>query len=188
MDLSRGAKRCIKLLRWYAARFKDVYPLQSTLAKHLGVTTRQVGRYVKELRDAGLTSVTKGGPHSACYQVVAKENVRSMSGQRPVFRSVSITESQELSNQKQQQAVEEYFGSTKIGGVVASHRVITEVAGILRTTRALEDFKLLVRHRFRDVTPRTWGLVVLLARDVAVTRKPPGQASKPLLSREGTGP
>ena len=102
MDLSRGAQRCIKLLRWYAARFRDVYPLQSTIAKHLGVTTRQVGRYVKELRDAGLMSVTSGGPHSACYQVVAEKNVRSMSDQCPIISAVSITESHELSSSTKQ--------------------------------------------------------------------------------------
>lgn len=79
MKLSRGAQRCLKLLRWYAAHFQEVFPYRSTIAKHLSVTSRQVDRYISELKKAGLVNVSQAGPQPATYQVVAGQNVEGMS-------------------------------------------------------------------------------------------------------------
>lgn len=65
--LSRGAQRCLDLLKWYSARFRDVYPLQSTIAAKLGKSTRQVRHYLAELKSAGLVDVRKAGPNPATY-------------------------------------------------------------------------------------------------------------------------
>lgn len=74
MKLSRGAQRCLKLLRWYAAHFQEVYPYRSTLAKRLGVSIRQLTNYICELKKAGFVSVSQEGPQSASYHVVAGKN------------------------------------------------------------------------------------------------------------------
>lgn len=92
-----------------------------------------------------------------------------MAVERAPLKSVGKVLEQE---QQQAGAISEYFGATQIGGIAASPRLISEVAGILLTSEAVEAFKLLVRRRFRDITPQSWGLLVLLAKDVAVTRKP----------------
>ncbi len=78
MKLSRGAQRCIKLLRWYAAHFQEVFPYRSTLAKHLNVSGAQLDRYIRELKSAGLLSVSQAGPQPASYHVVAGRNDKAM--------------------------------------------------------------------------------------------------------------
>ena|SRR5579864_553808 len=98
--LSRGAQKCLDLLRWYAARFGEVYPYQDTIAKRLGVTDRQVRRLLGELKAAHLIQINKQGRNPATYQLLPVENVRSMSGrcsvecpvECPVESSASITE------------------------------------------------------------------------------------------------
>ena len=79
VKLSRGAQRCLKLLRWYAAKFSQVFPYRSTIAKHLGVTSRQVDRYISELKKAGLINVFQCGQQPASYQVFADKNVEAVS-------------------------------------------------------------------------------------------------------------
>jgi hypothetical protein len=41
-ELSRGARDCLRLIRWYAARHTRVFPSQAKLAKSLNVSDRQV--------------------------------------------------------------------------------------------------------------------------------------------------
>ena len=50
---SRGADKCLRLLRWYASHHTKVFPGQKKLAQHLGVSDRQVRTYLAELREAG---------------------------------------------------------------------------------------------------------------------------------------
>lgn len=100
MTLSRGAQRCLELLQWYSRTFKQVYPLQSTIARKLGKTDRQVRTYLQELRAAGLVAVKKCGQAPATYllakQPDRKKNFRSASGLTsgllPVCAPASITE------------------------------------------------------------------------------------------------
>src|SRR5665213_2689561 len=71
-ELSRGARRCLDRLRWYARRYGRVHPFQEKFAKRLGVSDRQVRTYLAELRAAGLVSVHQGGPgHPASYIVTS---------------------------------------------------------------------------------------------------------------------
>lgn len=74
MVLSRGAQRCIKLLRRYARRYKCVFPYRSTLAKELNCSLRQLDNYIAELKRAGLVSVFQSGPQPANYEVLAEQN------------------------------------------------------------------------------------------------------------------
>lgn len=72
--LSRGAERCLEVLRWYAARFRRVFVFQRTLAVTLGRTLRQIQRYVRELKQFGFVLVKKEGRGPATYRVVPVEN------------------------------------------------------------------------------------------------------------------
>jgi len=74
VKLSRGAQRCLKLLRWYAAHFQEVYPKRSKLAAHLDCSPRQLDRYISELKKAGLVNVFQAGPQPSTYQVFAAKN------------------------------------------------------------------------------------------------------------------
>ena len=76
-DLSRGARRCWRLLDWYRRHFDEVRPRLERLAKRLGysgapVTVRQVGRYMRELRAAGVIQVKRGGRGNANSYLVDK--------------------------------------------------------------------------------------------------------------------
>ena len=106
MILSRGARKCLDLMRWYAARYEDVYPFQKTIAKRLGVKERQLRNYFLELKIAGLLEIRKSGPRSAIYHVVTEENCRSsagqIAGQLPVFSSASISELSNVSENTDQ--------------------------------------------------------------------------------------
>lgn len=85
MQLSSGARRCFstqRLSRSARACYQALYnrrgednppqccPLQSELAKELGVGERQVGHYIKELREAGLIDVKKYGQAAATYTIL----------------------------------------------------------------------------------------------------------------------
>lgn len=101
MQLSRGARRCLNLIQWYAARFAEVFPYQKTIAQKLGMCVRQIGRYIRELVAAGYLRVRRNGPTSCTYEVlkalerklVTSENVRSLSEQCPIKPPASIYES-----------------------------------------------------------------------------------------------
>ena len=88
MRLSRGAQRLLDVLRWYGSKFNRIFPFQSKLADHVGVCIRQLRRYVRELVDALLIRVHRGGPHAAEYELapeaVAAKNVRSLSALCPI--------------------------------------------------------------------------------------------------------
>jgi hypothetical protein len=75
--MSRGARRCWRLLDWYRRRFGEVCPRQQKLARRLGekgipVTERQVQRYIRELRVAGVVEVKRGGRGNPSYYLVDK--------------------------------------------------------------------------------------------------------------------
>lgn len=72
--MSRGAERCLALLRWYASRFERVYPKRSTLAKRLAVSSRSVDNYLRELKTCGFVGILQEGPHPASYHVLSAEN------------------------------------------------------------------------------------------------------------------
>lgn len=90
--LSRGANKCFDLMRWYAARFREIYPYQETIARRLGIKQRQLRKYLLELKNAGLLAIHKQGRAPAVYQLFADEKCRSSAGRVPVEASVSITE------------------------------------------------------------------------------------------------
>ena len=178
MKLSRGAQRCLKLLRWYSARFSDVHPSQSKIAKHLEVTDRQVRRYLAELVRAGFLKVRKAGPYEASYLLLAKKNVRSMSGQRPVFGDASINTSISASEKQQQAAaILEHFGNAKINGVGCSEAIVSRVVEIVGP-EGVEAFKALSTRWWGKNKAHSWGIMLELAGDVARSqRKPPGRES-----------
>jgi len=92
MPLSRGARRCLQLLKWYAARFDDVFPYQETLARRLGVGVRQVKRYIRELVAAELVAVSNPGRGPNSYQVLVDKNVPSKSPRSPLERKPPLYE------------------------------------------------------------------------------------------------
>jgi len=77
-ELSRGARDCLKLIRWYAARHTRVFPSQAKLAKSLGVSDRQVRTYLAELREAELVLVHQGGDgRTASYVLTSGADFRA---------------------------------------------------------------------------------------------------------------
>lgn len=60
-ELSTGAKLCYGLLCRFAGRDGVCYPAESTMAKRLGVGTRQARRYVQELVEAGYIDAERRG-------------------------------------------------------------------------------------------------------------------------------
>lgn len=67
-EVSPGAKLCYGRLLRYAGRKGVAYPSVRTLGKALGVSERQVSRYLSELRKHGLIHVTVRRAHSALYE------------------------------------------------------------------------------------------------------------------------
>ncbi len=65
MRLSRGARRLFDLIRWYACRFPEVFPLRSTLARRLKCSCPTVGRWLAELKRLGILLVRQAGPQAA---------------------------------------------------------------------------------------------------------------------------
>jgi hypothetical protein len=83
MRLSRKANECLKLLRWFAARFGDVYPKQETIARHLKLKERHVRNVLTELKKAGLVVIEKSGPRAATYKLLLPVRL-------PVFLPVKV--------------------------------------------------------------------------------------------------
>ena len=187
--MSRLSRRVLAFL----SGINDERPDRERIARAVHRSLRSVERAMSELVENLCISVSHSGHGKpgkitiirSMHQVLAVESKMAVEREKVAVESPKMAVERPrikdlgkvLEKEQQQAAVSEYFGSTKIGGVAASHRVISEVAGILRTPEAVQDFKLLVRHRFKDIAPHSWGLLVLLARDVAVTRKPPGHES-----------
>ena len=77
VDLSRGAQRCLRLIRL----FGGVSLPQWRIAKKLRCSVRTVKRYIRELRDSGRIRVTRRGPIEATYTLsnerTPKKNVPS---------------------------------------------------------------------------------------------------------------
>jgi hypothetical protein len=73
IHLSRGAAGCLKLLLWYANKYRRVHPGQAKLASALHVGTRQLRNYLAELREADLISVEQGGDGRAASYTLAPE-------------------------------------------------------------------------------------------------------------------
>lgn len=88
MRLSRRAFELLDLLRWYASRFRRVFPSQAKLAEKLKLTIRQVKRLVKQLRDCGVIKTFRCGRCSQEYEIDSHhalvENVPSKSLPLPV--------------------------------------------------------------------------------------------------------
>ena len=89
MVLSRGATRCLKLLRWYAACYKEVFPYRSTLARQLKVSPQQLDRYIRELKTAGFLKVSQAGPQPSSYQLLTDKNEKAMIKQRESYDKAS---------------------------------------------------------------------------------------------------
>ena len=64
-SLSRGARRCLQLLRSYAARSGRAFPYQATLAAQLDVKPRMVRYYLAELKAAGFVEKVLKRQHSS---------------------------------------------------------------------------------------------------------------------------
>ena len=64
-NLSRGARRCLQLLRSYAARSGRAFPYQAKLAAQLDVKPRMVRYYLAELKAAGFVEKVLKRQHSS---------------------------------------------------------------------------------------------------------------------------
>lgn len=67
LNLSRGARRCLEQLKYYARQSGRAFPFQKTLARDLKRGPRTVGRYISELVDSGAVKVIKRQHSSAEY-------------------------------------------------------------------------------------------------------------------------
>lgn len=182
--MSRGVAKCLKLLEWYASRFKDVHPLQGKLSVRLGVSDRQLRRYLLELRHHGLITVQQQGPQSASYDVskaVEKErdqseNVRPLSGLCPGFEpALRVKEVVEPLKRRTPPPLETLVAQTleplRIKGQPADVALIDAVVRILRTTDAHPAFAAIVgRVMSRREKPYSWGIMPGLARQAAATK------------------
>jgi len=77
MNLSRGARRLLDLLKSFARRSGRAFPFQKTLAEKLEVKIRTIKRWVRELREAGLIAVRRRQHSSAEYEIQKGQNVPS---------------------------------------------------------------------------------------------------------------
>lgn len=69
LKLSRGSRKLFNLLRWYASRFAEVYPLRETLARRLKCSLRSIGLWISELKKTGLVKVFCRGRQAATYEI-----------------------------------------------------------------------------------------------------------------------
>lgn len=69
MSLSRGARRCLKLLQSYARVSGRAFPYRDTLARRLECHPGTVGRYLSELKAHGLVKVRQRQHSSAEYEI-----------------------------------------------------------------------------------------------------------------------
>lgn len=68
--ISRGAEKCLLLLRWMKKKHGNVFPSQQWIARHFKVDLRTVIRWIAELKRIGQIQVQKRGPRSAVYKIV----------------------------------------------------------------------------------------------------------------------
>ena len=60
-EISPGAKICYARLARFAGKDGSCYPKRDTIAKSIGISERQVDRYIKELKNQGLIDVRQLG-------------------------------------------------------------------------------------------------------------------------------
>lgn len=89
--LSQGAKVCFGRLRAYKGRNPEAYPRQDQLSAELGVSDRQVRRYLTELRRRGLLEWRQRGlTRSNAYVPAPDPEPPSMSGPDRTYMSGPI--------------------------------------------------------------------------------------------------
>ena len=81
MNLSRGARRLLDLLKSFARRSGRAFPFQKTLAEKLEVKIRTIKRWVRELREGGLIAVRRRQHSSAEYEIQKGQEYEIQKGQ-----------------------------------------------------------------------------------------------------------
>ncbi len=75
-DISPGAKLCYVMLLTYVWQGDSCFPGQERLAEDMGVTSRSVVTYMKELQDTGLVKVQRRGQGKTnIYTLPRSENI-----------------------------------------------------------------------------------------------------------------
>ncbi len=69
VELSRGAHRLLRILRWFQRKAKEIRVGQQWLADRLGVSLRSVNRWFSELRAAGAEILEWRGPNPPLISV-----------------------------------------------------------------------------------------------------------------------
>ena len=69
MNVSRGARRLLDLLKWYRSKFPKIYVSLTKLASQLDCCVRTVKRWIAELKAEKLISVAHHGPRGAVFSV-----------------------------------------------------------------------------------------------------------------------
>ena len=181
--MSRGAVRCLEVLKRFARGKKNCWPEQAQLARAMDCSERAVRNYLNELRDAGRI-VSKRRPNSSCmYELVDDFAVPEAERQKTVENSLcfavperqicrstisSLTEETtklaSFGSAKLTEQIRDYLGEFPLHGEPASDFTIARIAAILGGQEAFALFKLrMTPELFRRAT--SWGLIVLKARD-----------------------
>ena len=69
VDLSKGARRLLRILQWFKRKAKEIRVGQKWLADRLGVSLRSVNRWFAELRAAGAEILEWRGPNPPLISV-----------------------------------------------------------------------------------------------------------------------
>lgn len=169
-ELSRGAQRCLQILQYYSRGKGYCWPAQSTLAEKLGVTVRQVKRYIRELKESGYVTSNQRPNTSCMYNLQIKISLPGAKMSLPNSRNVpsdvpSTIKITEVKPRDTDEHVREYFGEVLIAGKRADEAAIQRVASLISPGQ-IGAYRIAVR-RFRDNCEiKSWGALIRIAEEM----------------------
>jgi hypothetical protein len=85
MALSRGARRCLKVLQSFLGGKNHCWPSQYTIAREMRCCLRTVGRHIEELRRAEIVVSTRKNRNTSYTYALRAEMSHRVSYRTPNF-------------------------------------------------------------------------------------------------------
>lgn len=195
--MNKGERACFDLLSRYQRQYGrgSVYIRQSRIAKELGFSEVWVRKCVLSLRRMGAVTMTRAARNAASDYAVNWDYHQYRSScekYRSEYRSrVSVTPAPSLYNGEEQQeqvltgveeetkisqevvsVIVEQTEGMEVGGKSIDTGTVRRLAGLVKTLEGWEVLCEQYKRWKRNSRPRSWGILVELARHLP-SRKPP---------------
>jgi hypothetical protein len=179
VPLDPGACKLFKTLSGLSRSRGYAFAGYEWLARLFRVCRQTIGKWIRQLADAGLISIERRYHTSSVYRILKElPPARQLTLTFNIDSAPSIitpTEDGRSSERPDrppvEQKLQEHFGDTRIGGKPADRALITRISRMLGDISGFERFRSITRAWIQRSTPQTWGIFVRLAEDAILPRE-----------------